>query len=524
MFSPPSHGSLSGTPPNLVYTPVLYYVGADSFTFAANDGHTNSTPGTVSIQLTRINHAPLTSNQFLNIPENTAASITLTAVDLEGNPITYSIPQPPSHGTLSGTAPNLSYLPNTNFLGNDSFGFAVADNHGNTNTGTVSFTVLNFNLTTVSNTLWIMVRAVLRQAIATAQFHFQAPLHVNIGFAANLAGQTVSLTNAAPDVFGPSALVVSNQIVINGQAASGVGISRNLSAAYMRLFHVTPSGQLTLSHLTVSSKASCLAQKGAPGVVVAAVVLVSAGPSIMKVSSRSAIPLFPIILLLAARGEEATRVRTPAAMVVVLLPGAAEASLEISDNRRDLAVAAAGRGSTVALAWVAKADLAVVMVAGLLRAKAMAARAASAEEVAVVRTPTAEVDWARVASIFNNGGVVQIVNSAIIDGIADAGLVPQSSIAQPGQGLGDAIFNRNGSVTIYNSSMTNNGRSDLGGGVYNLGDGSQSTVTMEGINFGFFQGTNVVDASVGGGVCRLDSAFAACMPRFSAASRQRSTF
>jgi hypothetical protein len=43
----PAHGTLSGTPPNVTYTPVADYVGTDAFTFKVNDGQTNSAPATV---------------------------------------------------------------------------------------------------------------------------------------------------------------------------------------------------------------------------------------------------------------------------------------------------------------------------------------------------------------------------------------------------------------------------------------------------------------------------------------------
>ena len=45
----PAHGTLSGTAPNLTYTPAAGYSGADSFTFVANDGTVNSAPATVNI-------------------------------------------------------------------------------------------------------------------------------------------------------------------------------------------------------------------------------------------------------------------------------------------------------------------------------------------------------------------------------------------------------------------------------------------------------------------------------------------
>lgn len=45
----PAHGTLAGTPPDLVYTPAAGYTGLDSFTFRASDGMADSGLATVSI-------------------------------------------------------------------------------------------------------------------------------------------------------------------------------------------------------------------------------------------------------------------------------------------------------------------------------------------------------------------------------------------------------------------------------------------------------------------------------------------
>jgi len=48
------HGSLSGTPPDLTYTPDSGYTGSDSFEFTVSDGEAESDPATVRIEIEEI--------------------------------------------------------------------------------------------------------------------------------------------------------------------------------------------------------------------------------------------------------------------------------------------------------------------------------------------------------------------------------------------------------------------------------------------------------------------------------------
>src|SRR5205085_448367 len=93
IVSPPSHGTLSGTAPNLTYTPALNYNGSDSFTFKVNDGTLDSpTTPTVSITINPVNDAPVADNQSIATNEDTASgTITLTGSDVDGNSLTFSI-------------------------------------------------------------------------------------------------------------------------------------------------------------------------------------------------------------------------------------------------------------------------------------------------------------------------------------------------------------------------------------------------------------------------------------------------
>jgi hypothetical protein len=65
IVDPPAHGTLSGSPPHLIYTPEPGYPavaghegGADSFTFIVNDGECDSGAGRVDIQVGEVNEPP----------------------------------------------------------------------------------------------------------------------------------------------------------------------------------------------------------------------------------------------------------------------------------------------------------------------------------------------------------------------------------------------------------------------------------------------------------------------------------
>ncbi|MGN6696000.1 MAG: DUF4214 domain-containing protein, partial [Aquihabitans sp.] len=63
-----------------------------------------------------------------------------TGTDPESNPLTFAVASNPAHGTLSGTAPNLTYTPANGYSGPDSFTFTASDG-SLSDTGTISLTV-----------------------------------------------------------------------------------------------------------------------------------------------------------------------------------------------------------------------------------------------------------------------------------------------------------------------------------------------------------------------------------------------
>lgn len=146
VITSPKHGTLSGEAPNLTYAPNANYYGPDSFTFNFEDGNGSSpTDGVVTINVTAVNDAPVANDQTVSIPEDTDLNIVLTAADVDSANLTYFVVDGPSNGTLTGTAPNLTYRPNLNYNGDDSFTFKASDGEFNSEAAVVTITITAVN-------------------------------------------------------------------------------------------------------------------------------------------------------------------------------------------------------------------------------------------------------------------------------------------------------------------------------------------------------------------------------------------
>ncbi len=110
----PSSGTLSGTPPNLNYTPAADFNGADSFTFTASDGISHSAPATVSITVTPVNDAPVLA-AFAPKLANEGVQLTFTASatdpDRPGDSLTYSLIGAPTGAAIDPASGAFTWTP-----------------------------------------------------------------------------------------------------------------------------------------------------------------------------------------------------------------------------------------------------------------------------------------------------------------------------------------------------------------------------------------------------------------------------
>lgn len=125
----PARGTLSGTPPNLVYQPRANLSGDDEFFFRASDSVLESPSARVVIQVRAVNDPPVALAVVAITDEDTPVDLRLLAEDVDSPSLAFRIVTPPARGTLAGTPPNPSYRPAQDFHGDDQF-TCVADDGG----------------------------------------------------------------------------------------------------------------------------------------------------------------------------------------------------------------------------------------------------------------------------------------------------------------------------------------------------------------------------------------------------------
>jgi uncharacterized delta-60 repeat protein len=114
---------------------------SDTIYFSNTTNLSGNTSRVVSLTILKV----LANSQSVTTNEDTAKSITLTGIVVGGGPSTYAIVTPPAHGSLTGTAPNVTYTPALNYNGADSFTFKVNDGTVDSGIATVNIDVIAVN-------------------------------------------------------------------------------------------------------------------------------------------------------------------------------------------------------------------------------------------------------------------------------------------------------------------------------------------------------------------------------------------
>ena len=159
---------------------------------------------------TGFTRTPYAHSQTVVLVQNTSQPVTLTG---SGGTLTYNVVTPPANGTLTGTAPNLTYTPNASYNGTDSFTFTVNNGSGNSTPATVSIGI---------------------QAGAPVSFNWLNAVSGNWNVAGNWASGTA-----------PAAAGLANY-VLNFNPAGTYTVTHNLNTGFL-LNQLNFAGAVTLA-------------------------------------------------------------------------------------------------------------------------------------------------------------------------------------------------------------------------------------------------------------------------------------
>jgi len=73
------------------------------------------------------NRTPVADDQALTMAQGGSLPVTLTGADPDDDPLTFTLGDAPLHGALSGSGPKLTYTPQPDFSGTDTFSFKADD-------------------------------------------------------------------------------------------------------------------------------------------------------------------------------------------------------------------------------------------------------------------------------------------------------------------------------------------------------------------------------------------------------------
>jgi hypothetical protein len=140
----PTRGTLRGTVPYLIYTPAPDYNGTDRFTYRVSDGQLDSNVATVKITVRPVNDPPQAVDDTAATDEDEAVTIDVLAndTDIDSDTLIVAALTQGANGTTAVNADGtVTYTPNADFNGSDTFAYTMSDGRLDSNVATVAITV-----------------------------------------------------------------------------------------------------------------------------------------------------------------------------------------------------------------------------------------------------------------------------------------------------------------------------------------------------------------------------------------------
>jgi hypothetical protein len=141
VVSGPLRGSLLATDGGLRFTPAPDAFGIERALIEVRDGVSSSGPRAFDLFVAALNDAPVAVGQRLRVAEGGSGVVTLQAVDVDGDDLTFQVVSAPRYGTLTGSPPGLRYQAQVGFQGIDRLEFTARDREATSAVATVEFEV-----------------------------------------------------------------------------------------------------------------------------------------------------------------------------------------------------------------------------------------------------------------------------------------------------------------------------------------------------------------------------------------------
>ncbi|HYG81138.1 MAG TPA: cadherin-like domain-containing protein [Pyrinomonadaceae bacterium] len=146
--------SITGGGTGVSYTPNPNFFGADSFTYTISDGNSGADTATVNVSVTAVQDAPVANDDAATVAEDSVGNtinVLANDADADGETLAIVSVTQGASGAVENNGTSVSYTPNLDFFGSDSFTYTVTDGNGNFATATVNVTVANVNDAPVAN-------------------------------------------------------------------------------------------------------------------------------------------------------------------------------------------------------------------------------------------------------------------------------------------------------------------------------------------------------------------------------------
>ncbi len=144
----PGNGTVTNNGSDVSYTPDADFNGSDTFTYTVSDGNGGTDTATVNVTVTSVNDPPVASDDSATVSEdstNNDIDVLSNDTDVDQDSLTVASVAQPGNGTVTNNGSDVSYTPDSNFNGSDTFTYTISDGNGGTDTATVNVTVTSVN-------------------------------------------------------------------------------------------------------------------------------------------------------------------------------------------------------------------------------------------------------------------------------------------------------------------------------------------------------------------------------------------